>query len=169
VGILTEHMKLVIRQQRLSYVATVCPDGTPNLSPKGTIAAWDDDHLMFADLRSPQTIKNLRQNPSIEVNVVDPILRKGYRFKGTAAVHRQGALWAAMLAWYGRDGLALEWNGRNRVRSIVLIEVHQALPLTSPAYDLGQSEEEVAARWDRYGESLRAQQRESTGSARESE
>jgi hypothetical protein len=33
---LTEDMKQVIREQRLGYVATVCPDGTPNLSPKGT-------------------------------------------------------------------------------------------------------------------------------------
>jgi len=29
-------------------VATVRPDGTPNLSPKGTTAVWDDDHLVSA-------------------------------------------------------------------------------------------------------------------------
>jgi len=42
-GVLTEDMKRVVREQRLGYIATVCPDGTPNLSPKGTTAVWDDD------------------------------------------------------------------------------------------------------------------------------
>ena len=40
---------------------------------------------MFADLASPGTIEDLATNPHVEINVVDPILRKGYRFKGTAA------------------------------------------------------------------------------------
>jgi len=39
-GILTDDMKRIVREQRLGYIATVCPDGTPNLSPKGTIAVW---------------------------------------------------------------------------------------------------------------------------------
>jgi len=33
-GILTEDMKRVVNEQRLGFVATVCPDGTPSLSPK---------------------------------------------------------------------------------------------------------------------------------------
>jgi uncharacterized protein len=80
---LTAEMKRVVSEQRLAYVATVCPDGTPNVSPKGTIAVWDDDHLVFADIRSPGTIANLKKNPAVELNVVDPFVRKGYRFKGT--------------------------------------------------------------------------------------
>jgi predicted pyridoxine 5'-phosphate oxidase superfamily flavin-nucleotide-binding protein len=75
-GILTADMKRVVDEQRLGFVATVCPDGTPNLSPKGTTAVWDDDHLIFANIRSPGTLANLRQNPNVEVNVVDPIVRK---------------------------------------------------------------------------------------------
>src|SRR5512132_2686779 len=91
-GVLTEDMQRVVRQQRLGFVATVCPDGTPNLSPKGTTTVWDDDHLIFADIRSPHTITNLKRNPAIEVNVVDPMVRKGYRFKGTATVLSEGPL-----------------------------------------------------------------------------
>src|SRR5271157_6086099 len=87
-GILTDDMKRIVREQRLGFVATVCPDGTPNLSPKGTTAVWDDDHLMFADIRSPQSVQNIEHNPSVEVNVVDPLVRKGYRFKGRGTVHR---------------------------------------------------------------------------------
>ena len=39
-GILTDDMKRVVRQQRMGFMATVCPDGSPNLSPKGTATAW---------------------------------------------------------------------------------------------------------------------------------
>ena len=74
--ILTPDMKRVLEEQRLGFVATVCPDGTPNLSPKGTTTAWDDDHLIFADIHSPGTIANLHHNPHVEVNVVDPLDRK---------------------------------------------------------------------------------------------
>jgi len=89
---LTADMKRVVVEQRLAFVATVCPDGTPNLSPKGTISVWDDDHLVFADIRSPGTITNLRKNPAVEINVVDPFARKGYRFKGTGEVIVDGEL-----------------------------------------------------------------------------
>jgi hypothetical protein len=48
VGTLNEEMRRVVEEQRLGYAATVCPDGTPNLSPKGTTAFWDADRLIFA-------------------------------------------------------------------------------------------------------------------------
>src|SRR6266567_3590679 len=89
-GILSGDMKRVVREQALGFVATVCPDGTPNLSPKGTTAVLDDDHLVFLDICSPGTVRNLLQRPAVEANVVDPAVRKGYRFKGTAAVLSQG-------------------------------------------------------------------------------
>src|SRR5690242_14274306 len=89
-GILTADMQR-LAEAELGFVATVCEDGTPNLSPKGTTAVWDDDHLVFADIRSPGTVANLRANPSVEINVVDQLVRKGYRFKGTATVHTEGS------------------------------------------------------------------------------
>ena len=97
-GALTDDMKRVVEQQRLGFVATVCADGTPNLSPKGTLCVLDDEHLMFADIRSPGTVANLRGNPSVEVNVVDPFLRKGYRFKGRAKVLEAGADFERLVA-----------------------------------------------------------------------
>lgn len=89
-AIITDEMQRLILEQRLGFIATVCPDGTPNLSPKGTTAVFDDDCLFFADIISPNTVANLRHNPAIEINVVDPFVRKGYRFKGTADIHEGG-------------------------------------------------------------------------------
>jgi predicted pyridoxine 5'-phosphate oxidase superfamily flavin-nucleotide-binding protein len=147
-GILTEEMQRVVTEQRLGYVATVSPDGTPNLSPKGTLAVWDADTLIFADIRSPRTIANLSTNPAVEVNVVDPFLRKGYRFKGTATVVTDGSALQEGLAFYERRGVT------NPIRAVVLIHVERALPLISPAYDQGLSEDEVRTNWRRYWASL---------------
>ncbi|HEU5370718.1 MAG TPA: pyridoxamine 5'-phosphate oxidase family protein [Ktedonobacterales bacterium] len=148
-GILTEDMQRVVNEQRLGYIATVCPDGTPNLSPKGTTAVWDDDHLIFADICSPNTVANLLQNPALEINVVDTTLRKGYRFKGTATILGDGPQFEEMLALYRQRGTA------SPIQHIVLVKVERALPLISPAYGLGQTEAQVSSRWERYWDDLR--------------
>ena len=128
-GILTEDMRQVVEAQ-LGFIATVCPDGTPNLSPKGTTAVWDDDHLVFADIRSPGTVANLRSNPSIEINVVDQLIRKGYRFKGTAVVHTDGELFAAevMPEFVARDDEHQRWKAAVLAGDIVLDEVDTSPP-----------------------------------------
>ncbi len=158
-GILTDEMKRVVEEQRLGFVATVCPDGTPNLSPKGTVAVWGDDELIFADIRSPRTVANLRTNPSVEINVVDVVSRKGYRFKGKAEVLEGGPRFEEAVAFYRHRGTA------NPIRAIVVVTVERALPLTSPAYDLGLSEAEVRERWKRHWEEVerRVEERLSPG------
>jgi predicted pyridoxine 5'-phosphate oxidase superfamily flavin-nucleotide-binding protein len=136
-------MRRVVRGQRLAFVATTCPDGSPNVSPKGTIDVFDDDHLVFLDIRSPRTIANLARDPRVEVNVVDPLVRKGYRFRGTGRVLAEGPEFEAVLAHYQR-----QWGrDRRRVEHVVLVRVERASPLVSPAYDEGATEDELRARW----------------------
>jgi predicted pyridoxine 5'-phosphate oxidase superfamily flavin-nucleotide-binding protein len=87
---LTDEMKEMVERLRLCYVATVTPDGKPNLSPKGSLKVWDDETVVFADIASPGTMRNLRSNPFIEINLVDPFLRRGFRFKGRAEICESG-------------------------------------------------------------------------------
>jgi len=147
-GVLTDDMRRMLDEQQLGFVATVSPDGAPNLSPKGTTAVWDDDHLVFADIRSPATIANLRVNPAIEINVVDVLTRKGYRFRGAAEVLAKGERFEAALAFFAARG------STSAKRHIVLVRVTPAAPLISPAYDQGQAEADVVARWRAYWEGL---------------
>jgi predicted pyridoxine 5'-phosphate oxidase superfamily flavin-nucleotide-binding protein len=76
VAVLTEDMKRLVREQGLGFYATVNEDGSPNLSPKGTTRVWDDEHLLFAHISSPQTVANISRGSLVEVNVVDPFVRK---------------------------------------------------------------------------------------------
>ncbi len=142
-GILTDDMKRIVREQRLGYIATVCPDGTPNLSPKGTTAVCDDDHLVFADIRSPQSVQNIERHPFVEINVVDPLVRKGYRFKGRGSVHRSDEIFQRVCQMYREMGITHE------IRAVVLIQVDRALAVFSPAYDRGETEEQIKVRWRR--------------------
>jgi uncharacterized protein len=150
-AILTDEMQRLILEQRLGFIATVCPDGTPNLSPKGTTTVFDDDHLVFADIASPNTVANLRHNPAIEISVVDPFVRKGYRFKGTAAVHEADETYRR-----GLEVLRERAYNTDMVKHIVLVTVERALPLLSPIYATGANEDEVRARWARHFTALLA-------------
>ncbi len=141
---LTPDMQRLVLDQRLGFVATVTPDGRPNLSPKGTTVVLDDRHLMFADIASPGTVENLTANPAVEINVVDPIVRKGYRFRGRATVHTAGDGYERGIERLRELG---SMTHRERIRTIVVVEVTDAAPLVSPAYDDGTSEDAVAARW----------------------
>jgi predicted pyridoxine 5'-phosphate oxidase superfamily flavin-nucleotide-binding protein len=152
-------MKRVVERERLGFVATVCPDGTPNLSPKGTTMVWDDEHLAFADIHSPGTVANLALNPTIEVNVVDPFVRKGYRFKGTATVLDEGPAFQEAVRRYRERGV--HWP----IHHVVLVRVALAQPLVSPAYDDGATEAEVSGRWHEYRRGLEAASN-TTGAAR---
>jgi len=126
---LAPDMQRIVEEQRLGFVATVAPDGTPNVSPKGTFIVLDAKTIAFGEIRSPATIRNLRANPCVEVNFVDPFVREGYRFAGAAMVIERGS--ADFDALLGRLRSALA----PRVCAIVTITVTKAQALTSPAYD----------------------------------
>lgn len=140
---LDDDMRRVVEEQRLGFVATVCPDGTPNLSPKGTTVVWGDEELAFLHIHSPGTVANLLANPAVEINVVDPIVRKGYRFKGSAVVLTDGDVHAAILGWFRQE----RGTDTDRAAAVVLVHVDTAAPLVSPAYDTGVSEEDIVRRW----------------------
>ena len=133
-----------LNNQKLGYVATVSDDGTPNLSPKGTIIAWNDVTIAFADIRSPNTMNNLEKNPSLEINVIDPLLRKGFRIKGNGTIVNDGKTYEEILNHYREKGI------KSPIGAIVLVEPSQILEVTSPLYDLGFSEEEMKAKWKKY-------------------
>lgn len=144
-AVLTEAMIRMVREQRLAYVACISPEGFPKISPKGSLRVWDESHLVFADIDSAKTVESLLRNPRTEVNVVDPFLRKGFRFSGNATVINEGNLFSQVLERYKAEGADIR-----RVRWVVLIDVTSASPLTSPIYAAGFTEEEVRGLWEEY-------------------
>ncbi|NEU13772.1 pyridoxamine 5'-phosphate oxidase family protein [Methylobacterium sp. BTF04] len=140
---LTQDMKDTVHKQRLGFVATVSQTGEPNLSPKGTFVVVDDRTLAFGDIRSPGTITNLCQRPTVEVNFVDPLSRKGFRVRGSATIHARDTV-DYRLHRPRFDGWGLL---ADRIEHIVLIDVLDAKPLSSPAYDDGAKEADLRTHW----------------------
>ena len=138
---ITSEIKIFLNSQKLGYVATVSSDGKPNISPKGTIIAWSDNLLAFANIRSPDTVMNLQHNPFVEINVIEPLSRKGYLFTGTAKIINNTPLYVKILNHYRTNGI------KSPINSIVIVDVSSVSEVTSPLYDLGQTEEEIKLKW----------------------
>ena len=78
------------------WVATASKESMPNVAIKGSLSVLDDEHLMFADLFSLKTRKNLEENTRVAVMVFDGESRTGYSLKGHAEVLAQGPVYDQM-------------------------------------------------------------------------
>lgn len=77
---------------KLAWVATASRDGEPNVTPKGSLRLLDEHHVLFADLFSLKTRKNLEENAKVAVTVMDAATGKAYQLKGTAEIVSSGPL-----------------------------------------------------------------------------
>ena len=143
-SLITSEIKEFLEQQKLGFVATVTPDGTPNISPKGTIVGWTSELLAFANIRSPDTVNNLKNNSNVEINVIDPLLRRGYLFKGTTRILNDGQMYDEILEFYKNHGI------KSIIHEIILVTVSDVTVVTSPLYDMGISEQEIKLKWKKH-------------------
>ena len=139
-----DEIRNFVNFQKLGYVATISSDGSPNLSPKGTIVILDDSRLVFANIRSPQTVENLTKNPSIEINVIDPFSRMGYRFKGISSIFSDGDDFKKLLDYYEKKGI------KSKISEIIVVDVKSFSKVTSPSYDLGLKKDDLIEKWKQY-------------------
>ena len=143
---LTDDMRAIFPRAGVSYVATLCADGSPNLSPKATVMPYDAEHLVFMNQDSPGTFANLRRDPRVEINTVDPFARRGYRFKGWARIVPEGE---PVFEWLKDRLLDIIGPGYPMLEA-ALVTVEQAAAVKSPAYGWGDaSEQELVLRYAR--------------------
>ena len=79
---LTQEMKDLVAAQQC-FIATVNPDGTPNVGPKRSTRVLDDEHLAFNEVTSKQTWTNVKNGSKVAIAVVDRETMRGFRFVGT--------------------------------------------------------------------------------------
>ena len=138
---ITPEIASFLERVRLSFVATVSPGGRPNVSPKGTLVRLDPGRLAFADIRSPDTVSNIARDGRVEISSIDPVLRRGYLFAGTALVRTEGEDFEAAVRIYQKMGV------RSAIRAVVIVAVEDISEVTSPLYDLGAGEDEIRRAW----------------------
>jgi len=78
----------------------------------------------------------------MELNVVDQLSRRGYRFAGPAALHSQGVIFDE-----GCRRILGEEGAKYPVAGVVVLQVETSAPLISPGYLHVANEPAMRAMW----------------------
>ncbi len=114
---LTDEAKKAVAEIRPSLVATASRTGKPNVSAKGSLRVLDDEHVAFADIASPRTVANIRENPRVAIICLDAATRKGCRIWGKGSILNSGELF---------DRLTTEYEEKNlEVKNVVKVTVEE--------------------------------------------
>ncbi len=121
---LTQEMKDLVSSQQC-FIATVNPDGTPNIGPKRSTRVLDDEHLMYSEVTGKQTWSNVRAGSKVAIAVVDRDKMKGFRFVGSPEIIDTGELFEQSVA-------AMVKRGLGRPKAVVRIKVDRIFNLGVP-------------------------------------
>ena len=136
---LTDDMKTLIRNHSAGMVATVNADGTPAVSPKATFLILSDSQLVFSNIRSPNTVQNIKVSPNVEVCFIDLVLRQSARITGRAKYIEKSEAEPELVGKFEQA----YGDYLNAMSGFVLIDVTESELILSPAYDLGITEDEL--------------------------
>lgn len=134
----------------LCWLATVDGQGQPNVSPKEIFATFDDAHVVIANIASPQSVRNIRQNPKVCMSFIDVFVQKGYKLHGRARIVPTGDAEFATLA----APLLAMTGDAFPIHSVIHLQVLEAEPILAPSYRLvsGTTEAtQVASAMKTYG------------------
>lgn len=144
---LSDPMKQIIRNFNAGAVATVNDDGSPSVSPKATFVIIDDSCIAYGNIRSPGTSANLRQRPAVEVSFIDVLARLAVRVRGRARIVAKDSADGKNLATQFEPLWA---DYLEQMQEFVSIDIDACELITSPAYDIGISREQlVKANFDK--------------------
>ena len=139
-----------IEKSVLCWLATSSRDHIPNVSPKEIFTHFGDTHMLIANIASPQSVRNILENPHVCVSFIDIWVQKGYQLKGPAQIiHRREEGFAE------REEHLLPLTGGNfPFNQIISIQVGQIKPIIAPRYRLfpeTTEEEQIASARKAYG------------------
>ncbi len=115
---LSQEAKKIIAEFGPALIATASKAGKPNVSPKGSFRVLDDEHVIFANIASPRTMANLKENPQLTTLIFDRSTRKGCRIWGKAEVLNSGELFDSLSAEFAQRGM--------KVKHVVKVTVEEA-------------------------------------------
>lgn len=127
---LTPEVKEYINRSVLCWLATSSSENIPNVSPKEIFTYYGDGHIVIANIASPQTVKNIRDNKHVCVSFIDIFVQKGFQLKGTAEIiHLTDPTFEEL----SRDLLKMT-AGKFPFSSLTKIKVEHIKPIIAPRY-----------------------------------
>lgn len=128
--VLNEKVKNCIDKSVLCWLATAETDGTPNVSPKEIFQHYGTNRIIIANIASPKTVHNIRENSKVCVSLIELFVQKGYQLKGSATI----------IESYHPEFLAMEKSllemtkGLFPFKSITCVTVEAVKPIIAPSY-----------------------------------
>jgi uncharacterized protein len=114
----------------LIWLASIGEDGTPNVSPKEIFVVENETTLLVANIASPQSVRNIKQNPNVCVSFIDVFSQRGFKLNGTAQIlEKTNPIFAERV-----QPLEAIANGLFVVQSIIEIQVTRVAPILAPRY-----------------------------------
>lgn len=114
----------------LCWLATCSKNGTPNVSPKEVFCVFKDTYLLIANIASPQSVKNIKENASVAISFVDILVQKGFQLKGTAEIIQKED---TQYFVYEKELLKIT-KGKFPIQSILKIKIEKSKPILAPSY-----------------------------------
>ena len=122
----------ILNESVLCWLATSSLDGEPNVSPKEIFCLFGDDSLIIANIASPKTARNIKENPCACVCFVNVFTQKGYQITGAASILKQGDA-----DYEEAKGLLEEMTeGKFPFKSVFRIMVELVSEVNAPRYRL---------------------------------
>lgn len=129
---LTEKIKESINKSVLCWLATVSTENVPNVSPKEIFNYYGTDKIIVANIASPQTVLNIKQNENICISFIDILVQKGFQIKGKAEIIEKTDLEFAEM----EEVLTKITEGKFPFATITKITIGQVKPIIAPKYVL---------------------------------
>lgn len=123
-SVLTPEVLRFVDSSVLCWLASIDPDGMPNVSPKEIFCAHGESKLLIANIASPESERNLRGNPNACVSFVDVFVQKDYKLKGSVAVVDQSQPGYREL----EQPLVAMTKGLFKMRSTFFVSCNQGVP-----------------------------------------
>ena len=130
---LTEEMATLINRARDDgypcIVGTSSADGTPNCGYIGTVLTVGEDTLIYRDRTGRVPLEHIEENPKVIVLFRNTGEDKGWKFRCTASVHRDGEVFEGMIDRLLESGLVNERYLADGHGAIVVLRIDQVLTL----------------------------------------
>lgn len=151
---LTSEIKKYIDKSVLCWLATATPDGVPNVSPKEVFTYFEEAYIIIANIASPQSVRNIQNNPDVCIGFINIFIQKGFQVKGKAEIINKTA------PEYNRmkDSLLHITKGKYPFPSITKVLVEQTKNIIAPKYFLypeTTEKQQIESAMETYGMNLK--------------
>ena len=129
---LNKETKSYINKSVLCWLATSDSDNFPNVSPKEMFTYLGENKLLIANIASPNSFNNIKQNNKVCVSFVDIFVQKGFKIKGEATY-----LFKEDVDFNNKKAMITDlFSDKFPINGIIEIEIKKIETIIAPSYFL---------------------------------